>query len=601
MRGSGAASALLASLFWLTGCAPPQTDAESGAAALEPPPATALGTERLRINEAVLLGLADGAEPTFEGAVELINVGDAPLAMGRYRLRADVLEWRLPDATLGPGELYVVRAPTVTSGSIETFLGRSVETLALLDDDGLIVDQVAVPASVSGAVLARYPDGVGGPYVYAAERLSLGARNPDTGFVQKLATGTEFAPRDSSPNAIVTHGGYHWVLGGWSHFGGDDWHSYTDVWRSRDGVRWALVNEAPPYIHYSSFVVWQDRIWAIGPVSFSSADGIDWRPESLTSSSLNRSVVLGETLLNVDGPTVRATADGRDWTTLTETAPWGERRQPAVVVHDGKVWVIGGVSEYGGPNQVVYNDVWVSGDGATWTLVNPYADWTPRLWTSGIVYDGKIFVLNGASEIEWPDENGNTAEVWFTEDGVEWFPLESEHKWAARHASLTTLDDAHGLLLLAGYGHGGTARMYNDVWSLRISIFFSKPQGALEDLDTWGKHTDGSGEPPAGFDAPGQLFVLRNRASFSFDESWVVRGAGSRIVVGDGQRTHAVELHVHNRVRPRQPLYLLSNSTTVVSGCAPTVHFKDPRAAYFEHGETCPGGSETLVEGGPSR
>jgi hypothetical protein len=209
-----------------------------------------------------------------------------------------------------------------------------------------------------------------------------------------------------------------------------------------------------------------------------------------------------------------------------------------------------------------------------------------------VVYDGKLFVMNGMNETEWPDEFGNTAEVWFTEDGLEWFPFEAERKWGARHASLATVDDERGMLLLAGYGHGGIERMYNDVWSFRPSIFFSKAEGNVADLETWGKHSDGSGEPPESFDSPGQLFVLRNRPSFAIDESWAVRGAGSRIVVGDGQRTHTVELQVHNRRRPHQPLQLASNSTTTVTGCAPAIHYKNPNAALIDSSEFC-GGSAT--------
>jgi hypothetical protein len=301
---------------------------------------------------------------------------------------------------------------------------------------------------------------------------------------------------------------------------------------------------------------------------------------------LNRTVVFGDRLISIYGATVVATEDGEHWTTLTETGPWGrDRVQPVVLVYGGKIWLMGGLG--GWIENIYYNDVWSSSDGVTWELVNPYADWTPRLWSSGVVYDGRMFVINGMNETEWVDEWGNTAEIWFSEDGVDWFPLESEYKWGARHASLTTVDDERGVLLLAGYGHGGVERMYNDVWSLRASIFFSKAEGDVRDLATWGKRADGSGQAPESFDAPGQLFVLRNRAAFELDESWAVRGAGSRIVVGDGRRIETVELRIHNRSRPHQPLHLSSNSMTIVTGCSPHVHYSDPQAAFHDEGRPC--------------
>jgi hypothetical protein len=547
----------------------------------------------LRINELKALGSHDTSKPAFEGALEIVNVSDAPVQLGSYSVRIGYVDnsWQLPQVTLAPGALYVARRLNPLHPATAGFLSQPAASVAVVDRLGREIDRMEIPASVAGGVLARYPNMQGPAYVYPLDRASLGEMNPDIGFIRNKAGGTEFLQRDSSPNAIVTYGGYHWILGGWSNFGGDDWHSYTDVWKSSDGVRWSLVNQAPPYTHYSSFLEWRDRIWVIGPSSFSSEDGIDWWPELIDAPVLNRTIVFRGSLLSISGATVVTTDDGRQWTTLTETAPWGnDRVQPTVLVYQDKIWVMGGT---GGTSdaEVFFNDVWVSDDGATWNLVNAYSDWTPRLWTSGVVLDDKIFVINGLSQIEWPDDWGNTAEIWFTEDGIDWFPLESELKWTPRHASFTTIDEKEGVLLLGGYGGGNVLeRSYNDVWTINVKVFFSKPEGDLADLRTWGKRKDGSGESPTSFDAPDQLFVLRNRSSFEIDESWSVRGAGSRIFVGDGQRTHSVELHIDNGAPAQQPLYLLSNSTTVVSGCSPTVYFQHPEAALIRGSEPCPGG-----------
>jgi hypothetical protein len=154
---------------------------------------------------------------------------------------------------------------------------------------------------------------------------------------------------------------------------------------------------------------------------------------------------------------------------------------------------------------------------------------------------------------------------------------------------LTTVDE-NGVLLVAGYGHGGVERIYNDVWNFRVSVFFPKVEGDLRDLATWGKHKDGSGDSPVSFDAPDQVFMLRNRPSFEIDESWSVRGAGSRVFVGDGQPTHRIELRIDNRSQPSQPLYLLANSTTIASGCSANVHFKHPQAALLDDSVRCVAG-----------
>ena len=591
MRCSLVSMAVLAPLWWLSACTsheqgPPPGPVQQPVREPVPEPA---GDAVLRINEVRVPGTGDRTSSSFEGTLEIYNVGDSPADLSLYSLRTDLVDdWRLPNVSLQPGAMYVIRSLEALGGSFTGFSRGPIRSVSLMDRLGHEVDRLEIPASLANGVLGRYPDGIGSPYVYPLDRSTFGFPNGDIGFVRNLAAGTEFKRRDSSTNAIVTYGGYHWILGGWSNFDGvDDWHSYTDVWRSSDAVRWALVNEQPPYIHYSSFVEWRGRMWVIGIESFSSEDGIDWRPEPIEAPVLNRTVVFHDSLLTIYGSTVVMSEDGQRWTTLTDTAPWGNRVQPTVVVYKDKIWVMGGDGGYYTDNDEVFNeayfnDVWSSADGVTWELVNPNADWSPRLWSSGAVYDDKIFVINGFSLTEWPDEWGNTAEIWFTEDGVDWFPLESEIRWAPRHASLTTIDEKNGLLLLAGYGGGNEVeRSYNDVWSVHVAVFFSKPEGDLRDLATWGKRKDGSGASPESFDAPDQVFVLRNRPSFEIDESFAVRGAGSRIFVGDGQRTHSVELNIVNGAQPHQPLYLLSNSTTTVNGCSPTVYFKHQQAVLI--------------------
>jgi hypothetical protein len=320
-------------------------------------------------------------------------------------------------------------------------------------------------------------------------------------------------------------------------------------------------------------------MWAIGPDSFSSTDGFSWSPESIRSRIGNRSVVFNDTIVNVDGSRVLQTSDGANWTVLTETAPWGDgRQQPHVVVYRGKIWVIGGMSGYDTPNEALYNDVWASSDGIHWESIASSSKWTPRIWQSVTVYDDKIFMINGANWHLWPNENGNTSEIWFTDNGVDWFELHSESIWGARHASFSMPDDDGGLLLLAGYGHGGVDRMYNDSWVLQASIYFSKPSGDLLDLSSWGKNHDGSGPSPTTFSADNQIFILANRAFFAVDDRWFVSGAGSRTIVGAGDDQSPVWLDLSGERVVARSLYLSSNSTTVAWGDAPTVLYKHPDA-----------------------
>jgi hypothetical protein len=522
-------------------------------------------------------GSADRVPPW----IEVINDGSTALDLSDYLVTTGEDSWRLPVAYLEPHGLYILQSLENIEHSGAEFLSEGTSEVSVVSkSDQLVVDSVTLVGLETNESFARYPNGTGGFFVYPPSKVTFGELNPDIGFISKLASTTAFSPRDSSPNAILWYGGFFWILGGWGNFGGESWHSFSDVWRSTDGLGWELVSLTPPYIHYCSFVVWKDRMWAIGPSSFSSTDGLHWRPEAIQSPELNRSVVFNDMLVNIHGATVMATRDGTSWTTMTDTAPWGIlREKPAVVVYRDKIWVIGGVSDYGTPNEMLHNDVWASRDGISWELINRDSRWAPRIWASAVVYDNKIFLFNGANRNLWPGEYGNSSEIWWTDDGVDWFELKSETIWGARHASFSVVDPQGGVLLLAGYGHGGTSRLYNDVWTLRASFFFSKPDGDLHELGTWGKNRDGSGPSPASFRDSNQMFVLRNRTTFTGDERWSVSGAGSRILVGDGDNESYVHLEISNESQVAQPMYLYSNSTTVVRGHPPAVLFKDPGAA----------------------
>ena len=92
---------------------------------------------------------------------------------------------------------------------------------------------------------------------------------------------------------------------------------------------------------------------------------------------------------------------------------------------------------------------------------------------------------------------------------------------------------------------------------------------------------DGSGNRPASFSADYQIFVLTNRDQFRADERFSVRGAGSRIIVGDGDMARPVKLEINNATAVNQPLYLYGNSTTIARGNLPEILFQDDQATLI--------------------
>ncbi len=127
---------------------------------------------------------------------------------------------------------------------------------------------------------------------------------------------------------------------------------------------------------------------------------------------------------------------------------WSKRLEPASVVFDGKLWVLGG---YDGSKK---NDVWSSTDGQTWKQVTSSASWSVRDDHTSVVFNSKLWVLGGGS---------HKNDVWSSSDGKNW----TEHKipagktrWSARNGH--TVVAFNGKLWVMG-GEGGVRK--NDVWS----------------------------------------------------------------------------------------------------------------------------------------
>lgn len=567
--------ALLLLVAWVSACSSNvSATLESGAA--ETSSTTAPGSRRptVLINE---VGVETASSRLSAVTwVEIVNPTDYTVTIDDVSLEIGAVAVRIARLSVPPREFHRIDTHEFTASEAYQTSMPEVQHVRLYDRSMGMLDSMVVPWMAASGSIGRFPDAGDQLASYDADLASPGRANADPGIVWKLAAHTSFTPRDSSPNASVTFDGSFWVLSGWSNSESNEWRSYSDVWRSEDSVVWSLVSDAPPYNPYSSFLVWRNQLWAIGPRSYRTSDGLDWVPAAVSAPELNRTVVFNGRLVSIFGASVLESDDGEAWRPLTTSAPWGnERRQPGVVVFRGQLWVIGGFAGWNTPDERMYNDVWSSEDGRTWQLRASASPWSPRIWSSVFVYDSKIFVVNGFSRDEWSTEFGNTNEIWMTDDGLSWVKVPSERRWESRHASLTVVEDSRGVTLSAGYGHGGPARLYNDVWRLRASFYFPKPSGRLSSLQTWGRNLDGSGQPPASFSAPNQVFVLRNRPEFIADGSWAIGGPRSRLLVGDG--SNPVVLRLMDQ-RGAGPMYLNSASSTFVGTGVADVRYRDETA-----------------------
>ena len=154
---------------------------------------------------------------------------------------------------------------------------------------------------------------------------------------------------------------------------------------------------------------------------------------------------------------VWCSADGSEWERVTENAGWLPRAYHASVVHDGKMWVMGGGNYL--PQYRAYNDVWSSEDGKTWTKVTDAAPWHSRIWFSAAAYRNRMWVLGGWSN----NPSQNWGDVWYSKEGRHWTQLKSMRIWKARHEPSVFV--FHDKLWIAG---GHATPLSSEVWSLDI-------------------------------------------------------------------------------------------------------------------------------------
>ena len=111
---------------------------------------------------------------------------------------------------------------------------------------------------------------------------------------------------------------------------------------------------------------------------------------------------------------VWSSMDGGSWREDTSSANWTARELHQVVAHRGRMYLLGGVVATGQTSTENRNDVWSSLDGKNWSLVTGSAGWTARGGHQALVHNGRMYVLGGR------DANGHRNDVWSSADGVTW-------------------------------------------------------------------------------------------------------------------------------------------------------------------------------------
>jgi hypothetical protein len=178
---------------------------------------------------------------------------------------------------------------------------------------------------------------------------------------------------------------------------------FNDVWRSRDGISWEMMTDAAGWEGRAglSMAVLNDEIYV------------------LAGSTNDDSAITGGPPLREYFNDVWKSADGREWRQVTDNAAWSPRAGAVLVTRGEYLYLLGG--EFGflceplpDCEQPYLNDVWRSLDGLNWEQVTAAAGWSPRPGHQCGVIQEQFVCFGGFGLPE------NPVDVWVSEDGAQW-------------------------------------------------------------------------------------------------------------------------------------------------------------------------------------
>lgn len=180
-------------------------------------------------------------------------------------------------------------------------------------------------------------------------------------------------------HASVVFNGKIWVVGG-----EDDTAYKNDVWYSADGINWSRATAAAAFSARKGHagIVFDGKMWVIGGEDgtagkndvWYSADGANWVQATggaaFTARSRFSCVVYDNKIWIMGGRDISDSSNGQkdvwysmtgfEWFRATADASFGHRTHHSSVVHNNKIWVIGGANDLGGTASLYDNDVWWS-------------------------------------------------------------------------------------------------------------------------------------------------------------------------------------------------------------------------------------------------
>jgi len=286
-----------------------------------------------------------------------------------------------------------------------------------------------------------------------------------------------------------------------------------EIWSSIDGINWIKEADTTGFfitLDLLTPIVQNNKLWLLGGDSqftYFSEDGVKWTHAPAEASYGDRSGAQFLTFENqiwlIGGGDekrslreVLVSADAHKWELKTTDAVFPRRYSHKVIVHNGNVFLIGGILR---PGYLKRNDVWSSANGINWDIRTASAAFAPRITEKIASFNNKIWLMGEDLPGGYPDD------VWSSEDGVTWLK-HSDNLWkltepTAYTHQLFTFNNELWLL-------GSVERTLNRV---RIPALWSSKDGVSWRLRT--STSVGSADVP-GFSADNrgqQVVVFKNK------------------------------------------------------------------------------------------
>lgn len=105
----------------------------------------------------------------------------------------------------------------------------------------------------------------------------------------------------------------------------------------------------------------------------------------------------------------KSTDQAGSWADVSQTAAADPKFNSACAFFDNKMWIIGGSDD-----DLLYNSVWSSTDGATWTEESSNPGFSIREGHKAVVFKNELYIVGGSNGTQF------LTDVWKSADGITW-------------------------------------------------------------------------------------------------------------------------------------------------------------------------------------